>query len=683
MSGGERKEEDLASNNITIVHRKRGSTSNVKLESVNYCESFITETKKKNSKDSLGTLKMEVNADNFNCDCPLTNYRKNLSKTSVSRYDFIKKLTFLYALIIATNDLIITPHLGVTSYVLSQTDTSNRRLTSREKFEKQREMLSILGLSHRPRPAGDPARGLQHDSAPLYMLGLYNTVSGFSDIFEEQIRRLRPVNTVHIFPIKRDSPLSSRQNSVELSQDLHGGRFTSNLPLSTGGVYAGPTDANSLYDIRVVTNGAWYRYNEAQQVFTNEVGHIEITGSLNSPNVQRLQTNSVEDKLLGDADMVMTLINSNHPVLEDDEAHDVAMRSLLKRHRSFYFEINQLPENDYLITSKFRLYKDITDHSLGNITLRVNVYQAMKDEQNNYSLYLLGSRSVLGQQEGWLVFDITSATRDWVEVQESNLGIRVAVETREGRSVNLNKAGIVGKRGDASKQAFLVAFLSEANDRLPSRMWRRIRRNAATDREATRRRRSEQSTEMLDVEEDEIDNTYNDTKETYESEKLEEFDDDEEDQYDGDEDVDVDTNEFDMTDYDMEEEKRLRRMRRRLRKKSQRRKKKLKETGQACHREELYVSFQDVNWEDWIIAPSGYMAYRCSGECDFPLSANMNATNHAIVQTLVHLLKSKLFPEPCCTPQDLDSISVLYYDDHRNVVYRKYRNMVVLSCACY
>lgn len=74
---------------------------------------------------------------------------------------------------------------------------------------------------------------------------------------------------------------------------------------------------------------------------------------------------------------------------------------------------------------------------------------------------------------------------------------------------------------------------------------------------------------------DEIDNTYNDTKETYESEKLEEFDDDEEDQYDGDEDVDVDTNEFDMTDYDMEEEKRLRRMRRRPRKKCKSIKKKL------------------------------------------------------------------------------------------------------------
>lgn len=41
--------------------------------------------------------------------------------------------------------------------------------------------------------------------------------------------------------------------------------------------------------------------------------------------------------------------------------------------------------------------------------------------------------------------------------------------------------------------------------------------------------------------------------------------------------------------------------------------------------------------QEWIIAPEGYGAYYCSGECNFPLNAHMNATNHAIVQTLVHL----------------------------------------------
>ncbi|KAG8571702.1 hypothetical protein GDO81_011757 [Engystomops pustulosus] len=54
----------------------------------------------------------------------------------------------------------------------------------------------------------------------------------------------------------------------------------------------------------------------------------------------------------------------------------------------------------------------------------------------------------------------------------------------------------------------------------------------------------------------------------------------------------------------------------------------------ACRKHELYVSFQDLGWQDWIIAPKGYAANYCGGECSFPLNAHMNATNHAIVQTL-------------------------------------------------
>lgn len=42
-------------------------------------------------------------------------------------------------------------------------------------------------------------------------------------------------------------------------------------------------------------------------------------------------------------------------------------------------------------------------------------------------------------------------------------------------------------------------------------------------------------------------------------------------------------------------------------------------------------------FKDWIIAPEGYAAFYCDGECSFPLNAHMNATNHAIVQTLVNI----------------------------------------------
>lgn len=39
--------------------------------------------------------------------------------------------------------------------------------------------------------------------------------------------------------------------------------------------------------------------------------------------------------------------------------------------------------------------------------------------------------------------------------------------------------------------------------------------------------------------------------------------------------------------------------------------------------------------QDWVIAPQGYSAYYCEGECLFPLDSCMNATNHAILQSLV------------------------------------------------
>ena len=103
----------------------------------------------------------------------------------------------------------------------------------------------------------------------------------------------------------------------------------------------------------------------------------------------------------------------------------------------------------------------------------------------------------------------------------------------------------------------------------------------------------------------------------------------------------------------------------------------------GCQKRVLRVSFRDLNWQDWIIAPDGYEAYYCHGECSFPLNSHMNATNHAIVQTLVHLMKPDQVPKPCCAPTKLSGISVLYFDESSNVILKKYRNMVVKSCGCH
>ncbi|CAM9777792.1 unnamed protein product [Bubo scandiacus] len=104
---------------------------------------------------------------------------------------------------------------------------------------------------------------------------------------------------------------------------------------------------------------------------------------------------------------------------------------------------------------------------------------------------------------------------------------------------------------------------------------------------------------------------------------------------------------------------------------------------QVCRRHELYVSFQDLGWLDWVIAPQGYSAYYCEGECAFPLDSCMNATNHAILQSLVHLMKPEAVPKACCAPTKLSATSVLYYDSNNNVILKKHRNMVVKSCGCH
>ena len=103
----------------------------------------------------------------------------------------------------------------------------------------------------------------------------------------------------------------------------------------------------------------------------------------------------------------------------------------------------------------------------------------------------------------------------------------------------------------------------------------------------------------------------------------------------------------------------------------------------GCQKRTLYVSFRDLGWQDWIIAPDGYAAFYCHGECGFPLNTHMNATNHAIVQTLVHLMTPYQVPKPCCAPTKLSGISVLYFDESSNVILKKYRNMVVKSCGCH
>lgn len=105
--------------------------------------------------------------------------------------------------------------------------------------------------------------------------------------------------------------------------------------------------------------------------------------------------------------------------------------------------------------------------------------------------------------------------------------------------------------------------------------------------------------------------------------------------------------------------------------------------GNHCKKQSLYVEFKDIGWDSWILAPTGYDAFECTGVCSFPLTKHVTPTKHAIVQTLVNINSPQKAARACCVPTKLDPISLLYLDDTGVVTYKyKFEGMVVAECGC-
>lgn len=102
-----------------------------------------------------------------------------------------------------------------------------------------------------------------------------------------------------------------------------------------------------------------------------------------------------------------------------------------------------------------------------------------------------------------------------------------------------------------------------------------------------------------------------------------------------------------------------------------------------CARRYLKVDFADIGWSEWIISPKSFDAYYCSGECQFPIPKAVKPSNHATIQSIVRAVGVVPgIPEPCCVPDKMSSLSILFFDENKNVVLKVYPNMTVESCAC-
>ena len=96
------------------------------------------------------------------------------------------------------------------------------------------------------------------------------------------------------------------------------------------------------------------------------------------------------------------------------------------------------------------------------------------------------------------------------------------------------------------------------------------------------------------------------------------------------------------------------------------------------------IYFLQIGWADWILAPPGLRLNYCAGTCNFPFPEQMNASNHAIIQSLTHGATAQI-PPPCCVPVELipaELLAITGDDSKTEVVLKSYPDMEIKACGC-
>ncbi|XP_066559837.1 transforming growth factor beta-1 proprotein [Amia ocellicauda] len=102
------------------------------------------------------------------------------------------------------------------------------------------------------------------------------------------------------------------------------------------------------------------------------------------------------------------------------------------------------------------------------------------------------------------------------------------------------------------------------------------------------------------------------------------------------------------------------------------------EPGQSCCVQSLYINFRDdLGWK-WIHEPKGYYANYCTGSCTYIWSAD---NKYSKILALYKHHNPGASAQPCCSPQVLEPLPILYYVGRQHRV-EQLSDMIVKSCKC-
>ncbi|RWS18003.1 Inhibin beta B chain-like protein [Dinothrombium tinctorium] len=102
-----------------------------------------------------------------------------------------------------------------------------------------------------------------------------------------------------------------------------------------------------------------------------------------------------------------------------------------------------------------------------------------------------------------------------------------------------------------------------------------------------------------------------------------------------------------------------------------------------CCKQSLYISFKELGWDDWIIAPKGYYANYCMGDCSAGRrTPDTFAHFHSHVIDEYRNKNPYASISPCCAPTRLSAMSLIYFDPEYNIIKADLPKMIVEDCGC-
>ncbi|ELV11433.1 growth/differentiation factor 9 isoform X2 [Tupaia chinensis] len=101
-----------------------------------------------------------------------------------------------------------------------------------------------------------------------------------------------------------------------------------------------------------------------------------------------------------------------------------------------------------------------------------------------------------------------------------------------------------------------------------------------------------------------------------------------------------------------------------------------------CELHDFRLSFNQLKWDNWIVAPHRYNPRYCKGDCPRAVGHRYGSPVHTMVQNIIYEKLDSSVPRPSCVPAKYSPLSVLTIEPDGSIAYKEYEDMIATKCTC-